>query len=215
MWSEFWAHSRRIGEHSVKMRLVKAHATCENVLKGDVSVLDLFGNACADALAGRAGKQADVFPQDAVNVLWCVDTAREIQKRAVSILIHFAAENKGKLDTGGEKVRKMAAISVGGLAVSSKHTLVMLGSSWHCSRCLEHRHCDSPVLAGWFATDCTPFVGVAFARWVGLSRPRSLPDGAEVFAGRHLLHQSHVMAVFRACITANTVAITPLRPLND
>ena len=91
----------------------------------------------------------------------------------------------------------MAAISVGGLAVSSKHTLVMLGSSWHCSKYLEHRHCDSPVLAEWFATDCTPFVGVAFARRVGLSRPCSLPDGAEVYAGRHLLHQSHVMAVFR------------------
>ena len=192
-----WAHSRRIGDHNVKMRWVKAHATCESVLKGDISVLDLFGNACADALAGRAGKQADVFPQDAVNVLWCVDTARKIQKRAVSILIHLAAENKGKLDTGGEKVRKMAAISVGGLAVSSKHTLVMLGRSWHCSKCLEHRHCDSPVLAEWFATDCTPFVGVALARRVGLSRPCNLPDGAEVYAGRHLLHQSHVMALFR------------------
>ena len=94
------------------------HATGENILRGDVSVLDLLGNACADALAGRAGKQADVFPQDAVNVL-CVDTAKKIQKRAVSILIHLAAENKGKLDTGGKKVRKLAAITIEGLAVSS------------------------------------------------------------------------------------------------
>ena len=69
MWSEFCDHSHRIGDHNVKMRWVKAHATCENILKGDVSILDLFGNACADALAGRAGKQADAFPQDAVNVL--------------------------------------------------------------------------------------------------------------------------------------------------
>ena len=91
----------------------------------------------------------------------------------------------------------MAAVSVGGLAVSSKHTLVMLGRSWHCSKCLEHRHCDSPVLAEWFATDCTPFVGVALARRVGLSRPCNSLDGAEVYAGRHLLHQSHAMALFR------------------
>ena len=127
----------------------------------------------------------------------CVDTAKKIQKRAVSILIHLAAENEGKLDTGGRKVRKMAAIPVGSLALSSKHSLVVLGSSWHCSKCLEHRHCDSPVLAEWFATDCTPFVGAAFARRIGLSRPCSLPDGASVYAGRHLLHQSHVMVVFR------------------
>ena len=154
------------------MRWVKAHATCENILRGDVSVLDLFGNACADALAGRARKQADVFPQDAVIFCGVLILPRRSRRGLSPSLSALLLRTRVSSTLGvGKKVRKMAAITVGGLAVSSKHSLVRLSSSWHCSECLEDRHCDPPVLTEWFATDCAPFLGSAFARRVGLSRP--------------------------------------------
>ena len=85
MWAEFWGHAQRLGVHKVKMRWIKAHTTAARVASGEIGVLDLFGNACADALAGRAAKQAQVAPRDARNILKYVGLAKMIQMRAVSI----------------------------------------------------------------------------------------------------------------------------------
>ena len=91
----------------------------------------------------------------------------------------------------------MAAISSGGLELASKHSLVMVAGSWHCSRCLKHMPQGSPELAAWFAADCDPGEGESVSRRVGLSRPSSLPEGVGVYACRHQLHQTHALAVFR------------------
>ena len=197
MWTEFWDHAQRLGVHNVKMRWMKAHATAARVASGEVGVLDLFGNACADALAGRAAKQAQVAPVDARKVLKYVGLARLIQARAVSILIHLAEGNKGRPKTDSKKVKALAAISPGGLALASKHSLVMVAGSWHCSKCLRHMYQGSPELFAWFASDCDPGEGESVSRRVGLLRPSSLPEGVDVYAGRHQLHQSHALAVFR------------------
>ena len=81
--------------------------------------------------------------------------------------------------------------------MASKHSLVMVAGSWHCSRCLKHMHQGSPELAACFATDCDPGEGESVSRRVGLSRPSSLPEGVGVYAGWHQLHQAHALAVFR------------------
>ena len=117
MWIEFWSHAQRLGAHSVKMRWMKAHAAAARVASGEVGVLDLFCNACADALAGRAAKQAQVAPRGARNMLKYVTLVKIIQMRTVSILIHLADGNKGRPRTGSKKVKAVAAISSGGLAL--------------------------------------------------------------------------------------------------
>ena len=64
--------------------------------------------------------------------------AKSVQMRAVSILIHIAECNKGKPKTVNKKVKAVATISSGGLALAPKHSLVMLAGGWHCS---EGHHC--------------------------------------------------------------------------
>ena len=197
MWIEFWGHAQRLGVHNVKMRWMKAHATAARVANGEVGVLDLFGNACGDALAGRAAKRAQFAPRDARRMFKYVGLANMIQMRAVSILTHLADGNKGRPKSDSKKVKAVAAVSSGGLALASKLYLVMVAGSWHCSRCLKHMHQGSPELSAWFATDCDPGDGESVSRRVGIFRPSSLPEGVDVYAGRHQLHQTHALAVFR------------------
>ena len=99
--------------------------------------------------------------------------------------------------TGSKRVKAVSAIAVEGLVLASEHSLVMVFGSRHCSKWLKHLHTESPELSEWFSTNCDPSEGASVSKRVGLSRPSRLPEGASVYAGRHQLHQSHAMAVFR------------------
>ena len=114
------------------MRWTKAHATVAQVASGDVGVLDMVGNACADALAGRAATQAQVVSQDIMDILKCGGIAKVIQKRAVSILIHIA---KGKKEGPTGKLQKKILENMSLDQKDIKHLLWISGAPTKIRSC--------------------------------------------------------------------------------
>lgn len=197
LWQVFWSHSERLGHDRVKLRWVKAHATVEHLVSGRVSYVDLMGNAAADALADRAAKVAEVCSADASRVLGCVNLANRIQLRAVAILIHVASVSERRPKTDGFGRRANAPIPLNTLALASPHKLIPVGSVWHCSVCLESRHRSLSDFKAWISTECKPTEPLSVCRREASVRHSRVPQGVEVLTGKHVLHSSHELRVFR------------------
>ena len=176
---------------------MKAHATVEHIVSGRVTYLDLIGNAAADALADRAAKAAQVCAEDASAVLESVRLANRIQLRAVMILIHVASVSERRPKTEGFGRRVNTSIPLNTLALASSHKLVLVGSMWHCSVCLESRHRALSDVRAWMSSECLPTEPLAVCRREATVRHSRVPQGSEVLTGKHVLHPSHELRVFR------------------
>ena len=196
LWALFWVQVRRLGT-CVDLRWVKAHATTLHLSQGRVSLLDLFGNACADTLADRAAKDAEVFPGDAARFAWYATFARRVQKRAVAILLRVADPSPGRRDRSKRRVPRLLTDAH---ALGSQHSLFPLDGQWFCSECLLGRHSSDPGLLAWFKTSCVPGEVFPHTGLVGQVIPCRVPAGAVVRAGRHVLHGSHKFVAYKGLV---------------
>ena len=199
LWGEFWQHARRIGVSDVRFQWIKAHATPLIVQHCLVSLGDLRGNACADALADRAAEQWQIFPQDAQNVFWHMAVLQQIQKRCVSILIHVAGSAQEGRERRHRTVR-LPRLPATGAAIGSDHALLLLGNMWRCAFCQVARRASASDLREWFASECTPFSMVSYSLRMGEVRPTEVPYGYPIRSGKHVLHESHASVTYKGLI---------------
>lgn len=193
LWRQLWAEVGRIGRDSVVLRWIKGHATEKHIAEGDISVKDLCGNYCADVLAERAARCAEVFPQDAVNTFFYMSLARKIQMRAVAILLEVSA---GEKRSRSEK-RRLSAVSRTAAGMQSEHELLLCDGIWHCARCLQTRRDSQCGLRVWFEGRCVPDAGLVMCCQVGDVRPCNIPGGSRLTVGGQTLHESRQLAVYR------------------
>ena len=195
LWRRIWSILDR-GVVILRLVWVKGHsdefAIAEQYM---VEPVNVFGNTYADALADRAAEEHQVSLQDAITTRWHFSAVRNIQARAIVILMSTLQRRSSA--TMVPKVVALRAPTIAGLAVTSQHEFNVLGRVLHCCKC----HGVSPSSASgrkqWLATSCRPDVARDSELSVGVTRPTRLQAGRSVRVGHVTLHASHTLCVFR------------------
>ena len=143
------------------------------------------------------GQLSKLYPGDMSRLAWYAATVRDIQMRAVAILLSVAASGP---DYQRRPKHRFPRLLSDAHAVGSEHSLIPLGDMWFCSVCMHGRHSTEPGLVAWFRSECKPGEDFPHTAIIGHNRPCPVPVGTTVRAGRHVLHDSHRFVAFKGLV---------------
>ena len=198
LWARFWKRAR--GRDSLPTaRWTNGHVEEKDLQKYAPSWVDIFGNECADTLAGRSAKLAKVTSAQAHLVLSHFRITREIQRRALAILQLVSGE-PWQPRPASYSLPRLAGFASGAL-VPTAHKLLWVGNRVACSDCLQGRSASSAaLLKAWLASPCEGFSPEAALVRQSASKPSHLPVGTVQFVGSREVHQTHDLWLYRGLL---------------
>lgn len=194
---------------------VRAHGA-DHPLLVDVHGLDpthVTGNACADALAGRAADFAEVTKQEATNLLWLQALVQKVQYRLLAIMLILLDEHSVHRARPATTVPR-PVVNLAVEALKSSHQVVMHAQGASCAAC--HAHFTGPrhLLAKWLSTPCRGFApDLIFG-----TRHVPLPPGYTVQLRGVRVHPSHKLWYYRGfyyCTQCCAISATMVRHLGS
>ena len=96
------------------------------------------GNACADALAGRAADFAEVTKQEVTNLLWLQALAQKIQYRLLAIMLILLDEQAAAPRARPAAIVPRAPVNLAAEVLRSSHQVVMHAQGASCAACHAH-----------------------------------------------------------------------------
>ena len=195
LWRQLWALLREKGMQ-LRVTWSKGHADNVDTFIGyNVSVRNLFGNLCADRLAGLGADAGQVYAQDAANLRWHYALVKKVQARAVVIL--SATMQKASSLIKQPRPSKLPRLTSAAHAMASSHRVTAMSRSLHCYRCLRQSLPTAEGRKQFLATMCNPDVNLQNTITLGNSKPIKLPSDRIVTIGNAKLHPEHSLCVFK------------------
>ena len=191
--------SIRIQLKSLTLKLLWIKGHCNTHMAATdyrVTGKDLLGNCLADSLATRGAEMAEVYYQDATDVIWYYGAIRDIQRRAAIILSHAVLPYSVKRVREPARQRVPVLARTGAL-LSSKHTFDVHGKSLQCTQCFQHVPLARQAAVAWLATPCKPDMARKYLSFDGARRPTRVPLGRTIRVGHQVLHAEHKLFLYR------------------
>ena len=178
------------------LRWTKGHANDIQVYQQyNVSPRDLLGNLCADRLAERGAEGGQVTLQDAMCFKWHLSIVRQIQARAIVILLQLS--QRKPLQNRPPPRKRLKNIPAAGLVLATQHTITCYGQTLQCNTCLKHSPASEKGRKWFLQSPCQVDRDLVRAITVGTTKPTVVPPGKQVRVGNAKLHSTHALKVYR------------------
>ena len=172
------------------------------------------GNACADALAGRAADFAEVTKQEVTNLLWLQALAQKIQYRLLAIMLMLLDEHAAASRARPPAIVPRVPVNLAAEVLRSSHQVVMHAQGASCAACHAHYSGPRHLLAKWLATPCRGFApDLIFG-----TKHVPLPPGYTVQLRGTRVHPSHKLWFFKGfyyCTLCCSISSTTVRQLGS
>ena len=177
-------------------RWMPAHADVKVHLwtKYTLTVQDVFGNCCADKMAGRAAEKCQVDPDSAKETLATLSLLQVVQRRLVAVLQFVASSSShALLDCPLRSVRVPLSERIG----RSPHQVVLQQHEAFCACCLSScRRVPYPEFYAWLHSYCEG-ARVDPALCLVANRPQVVSRRLIAWSAGCRLHASHRLAQYR------------------